>query len=120
VKVGGQPLYKLARQGAPIEVALRQVTLYDLELVAWRRPLLEIRLVCSAGTYVRSLAHDLGEALGCGGHIVALRRTASGDFNLAEAAPLGELSAGNLADWLQPMDQAVAHLPRLDFSADPR
>jgi tRNA pseudouridine55 synthase len=118
VKVGGRPLYKLARQGAPVEAALRPVTIYDLELLAWQPPLLTLRLLCSTGTYVRSLAHDLGQALGCGGHLAALRRTAIGRFTVADAAPLAMLSAESLPGWLRPSDEAVAHLPRLELSAD--
>jgi tRNA pseudouridine55 synthase len=115
IKMGGQPLYKLARQGIEVERPLRQVTIYTLELLQWRPPALGLRIVCSAGTYIRSLAHDLGQKLGCGGHVTALRRTAIGDFSVDDAVPLATLSADNLRHHLLPGDRAVSHLPRLDL-----
>ncbi|MFQ5436292.1 MAG: tRNA pseudouridine(55) synthase TruB, partial [Anaerolineae bacterium] len=71
---------------------------------------------CGSGTYIRSLAYDLGQALGCGGHIVKLRRTAVGDFTEANAMPLAELTDENWQDHLLPMTKAVAHLPRLNLN----
>ena len=117
IKKGGRPLYKLARQGIEVEAPLRTVTIYELQLLSWSAPLLTIRVVCSAGTYIRSLAHDLGQLLGCGGHVAGLRRTAVGAFKVETAVPPAELSAENLADFLQPSEAAVQHLPRLDLSA---
>ncbi len=116
IKRGGQPLYKLARQGQVVELEPRPVTIYQLELLAWHEPDLTLRLVCSAGTYVRSLAHDLGERLGCGGHLVALRRTAVGGFTVDAAANLAHLTADNWRTYLLAPDQAVMHLPRLDLT----
>jgi len=117
IKRGGRPLYKLARQGIEVEIPLRTVTIYELQLLSWATPLLTIRVVCSAGTYIRSLAHDLGQVLGCGGHIAALRRTAVGVFKVETAVPLTGLKTENLFDFLQPSEVAVQHLPRLDLSA---
>jgi tRNA pseudouridine55 synthase len=113
VKQQGQPLYKLARKGIEVERPLRPVTIYDLTLLNWQSPFLELRITCSSGTYIRTLAHDLGEQLGCGGHIVALRRTAVGAFTLDNACPLAELTLENLPQRLLPSETAVAHLPRL-------
>lgn len=113
VKRQGQPLYKLARQGIEVERPLRPVTIYDLTLLNWQSPFLELRITCSSGTYIRTLAHDLGEQLGCGGHIVALRRTAVGAFTLDSACSLDELTPENLPQRLLPSETAVAHLPRL-------
>ncbi|HFE67362.1 MAG TPA: tRNA pseudouridine(55) synthase TruB, partial [Chloroflexi bacterium] len=115
IKRDGQPLYKLARQGKEVERPSRPVTIYNLDILNWQPPLLSLRITCSKGTYIRSLAHDLGEALGCGGHIVALRRTAVGDFTLDTAVPLNDLKPDNLGNYLLPMDTAVSHLPRLDL-----
>ncbi len=115
VKQGGQPLYKLARQGKEVARPPRRVTIYQLDVLEWRPPLLSLRIRCSKGTYIRSLAHDLGEALGCGGHIAVLRRAAVGDFTLATAVPLADLTPDNLKNYLLPMDAAVSHLPRLDL-----
>ncbi|MCP4359680.1 MAG: tRNA pseudouridine(55) synthase TruB [Chloroflexi bacterium] len=113
LKRGGQPLYKLARQGIMVERPPRTVTIYGLELLNYHSPNLTIRVACSSGTYIRSLAYDLGEALGCGGHITALRRTAVGEFTLETAVPLNQLTPESLSDALQPLETAVAHLPRL-------
>ncbi len=115
VKRDGQPLYQAARRDKPLDdLPEREVTIHNLDLLAYEPPLLTLRVACSSGTYVRSLAHDLGAALGCGGHVAALRRTAVGSFTLAEAVPLDALSAENLADHLLPPEAAVAHLPRLE------
>jgi tRNA pseudouridine55 synthase len=118
IKRDGTPLYKLAREGKEVERPLREVTFYDLTLDSWQNPFLIVDAHCSAGTYIRSLAHDLGEALGCGGHIAALRRTAIGDVTVAQAVPLAELDAPQLAARLVPGHMAVAHLPRLTFPAE--
>ena len=114
VKRDGQPLYKRARRGETIDLPEREVTIRALDLLAYEPPLLTLRITSSSGTYIRSLAHDLGAARGCGGHVVALRRTAVGRFTLTEAVPLAELSTGNLAAHLLPPEAAVIHLPRLE------
>jgi tRNA pseudouridine55 synthase len=118
IKVAGQPLSKLARRGREVEPPARQVTSYELELVDWRPPELNIRLSCSAGTYVRSLAHDLGQALGCGAHVVALRRTAIGVFRVGDAIPLAQLTPDSIASRLLPPESAVGHLPPLFLDAE--
>jgi tRNA pseudouridine55 synthase len=114
VKQGGQPLYKRARRGEALELPQREVTIHALELLAYEPPLLSLRVACSSGTYIRSLAHDLGEALGCGGHVTALRRTAVGRFTLAEAEALDALTPESFAARLLLPEAAVAHLPRLE------
>lgn len=118
VKVKGQPLYKLARQGIEVERRPRTVTIHELNIIQYNPPHLEIDLFCSSGTYVRALAHDLGESLNCGGHITALRRTAVGAFTVDTAVPLNQLTAENLASHLQPPDTAVSHLPRLTVTPE--
>lgn len=117
IKQDGQPLHRLVRQGQAVEAPLRAVTIYELELLDYTAPLLQLRAHCSTGTYVRSLAHDLGEALGCGGHIVALRRSAVGDFDVAQAVALDALQPATLETHLLPPETAVAHLPRLELTA---
>jgi tRNA pseudouridine55 synthase len=116
IKKDGQPLYKLARQGVEIERPTREVTIYELTLISWTSPDLELDILCSSGTYIRSIAHDLGQLLGCGGHITALRRTAIGQFSIDTAVPLASLTAENWLEKLQPADVAAAHLPAVEFS----
>ena len=118
IKQNGQPLYKLARQGKEVERQVRHVTITELSVLAWDAPYLTVRVACSSGTYIRSLAHDLGEVLGCGGHITMLRRTAIGDFGVDTAVSLNDLTPENVASYLLPMDTAVSHLPRLDLRAE--
>lgn len=119
VKRDGQPLYKRARRGEDIDgLPEREVIIHALDLLAYDPPLLTLRMSVSSGTYVRSLAHDLGEALGCGGHVVALRRTRVGRFAVADAVALDDLSPLNIADHLRPPEATVAHLPRAEFTPD--
>jgi tRNA pseudouridine55 synthase len=114
VKVQGRKLYKLARQGKEIERASRPVTIHRLDVLEWTLPDLTIEVVCSAGTYIRSLAHDLGQTLGCGAHLIALTRTAAGEFRLEDAYPLEALRAlaqdGRLAEALLPPETALTAL----------
>jgi tRNA pseudouridine55 synthase len=91
LKRGGRPLHRLAREGVTIEREPRTVTIHALELLSFEASLLRLRVECSKGTYVRSLAADLGETLGCGAHLAALRRTRSGPWTIAEAIALEDL-----------------------------
>jgi tRNA pseudouridine55 synthase len=88
IKRDGQPLYKLARRGITVERAPRPVTIYQLALTDWQPPSLTVELTCSSGTYVRALARDLGQQLGCGAHLTGLTRLSSGDFRLNDAIAL--------------------------------
>jgi len=90
-RVGGQRMYALARQGVAVERAPAPVTIASLEVIALRDQEVEIEVRCSPGTYVRAIARDLGEALGVGGHLTALRRTRSGNFGLESAVTLDDL-----------------------------
>jgi tRNA pseudouridine55 synthase len=92
-KQDGVPLYKLARKGREVEREPRFVRVSSFELLRFELPQFDVRLRCSKGTYVRTLAHDLGEKLGCGAHLSALRRTATDRFTVAQAVPLAELQA---------------------------
>lgn len=99
IKKGGVPLYKLAREGKTIEREPRVVRLYDPELLRFEHPEAEFVVSCGKGTYVRTLAHDLGEALGCGAHLSALRRTGSGDYDIEDAYDLEALLELDLDDF---------------------
>jgi len=114
VKRDGRPLYESARRGETIDLPQRDVVIYALDLLAYDPPLLALRVACSSGTYIRSLAHDLGAALGCGGHVATLRRTAVGAFPVAQAVSLEALTPETLAAHLLPPEAAVAHMPRLE------
>lgn len=91
VKVAGKRSYKLARAGRAVELPARRVSLYHFDLIGYRAPELEFRVQCSAGTYIRSVARDLGRDLGCGGTLAALRRTAIGPYRVEQALDLSEI-----------------------------
>lgn len=98
VKQGGRKLYELARAGKTVERAARRVRIDALTLLDWTPPLATLDVVCGSGTYIRSLARDLGENLGCGGHLAALTRTVSGAFRLEDSARLDDLLAAESWD----------------------
>ena len=116
IKREGQPLYKLARQGKTVVRKARRVTIDRLDIVKRVEDDVTLRVGCSTGTYIRSLAHDLGEALGCGGHVVMLRRESVGVFSAETTIPLDLLTPENIQSKLLPIDVAIAYLPRLDLS----
>ncbi|QSQ19223.1 tRNA pseudouridine(55) synthase TruB [Pyxidicoccus parkwayensis] len=121
VKVAGKRLYELARAGEEVERAARHVTVYELVLRDFSADRLQLSVRCSKGFFVRTLAFDLGRALGCGAHLEALRRTHSGPFTLARALPLADLPAlakeGALAPRLVSMADALVELPEVRVSA---
>jgi tRNA pseudouridine55 synthase len=90
-KVGGQRLYKIARRGEKVEAPPKLITVYEFQITAMHLPDVEFRVVCSKGTYIRSLARDLGEKLGSGAYLTALRRTRSGEFSIEDAITIPEL-----------------------------
>jgi tRNA pseudouridine55 synthase len=122
IKRGGQKAYDLARRGQTVTLEARPVEFYALSLAAWQPPDCVLEVHCSAGTYVRSLAHDLGQRLSCGAHLAALRRTASGYSTVAEAVTLADLQAAfGARDWqryLRPADSAVADWPAVPLPAE--
>jgi len=122
VKMNGTPLYKLARQGIEVERSPRTVVVYTMELKSFDGLDLELELKCSRGFYVRGLAHDLGNLLKCGGHVVALRRLVVADLKIEDAVKLAELTAvPDLAvrqKILTPIDDGLSHLPEIRLSAD--
>ena len=119
LKQNGQPLYKLAREGVSVARAPRPVTVYALTLEAWRDDLLVLRIACSRGFYVRTLAADLGEALGCGAHVRELRRTGVGGFRVEDAVTVAQLEAADCPAarqaFLFPTERALAHLPEINL-----
>lgn len=111
--VGGRRLHELARAGIAVERAPRRVRVHAFELIEWVPPRLRVRVTCGSGTYVRSLAADVGEALGCGGHVEALVRTRVGPLRLEDAVPSEVIQQGDaatLAARVLPADRAVTHL----------
>ncbi len=115
IKRGGQKAYEMARRGEAVYLAPRPVTILSLELTQWSGNECILEVHCSAGTYIRSLAHDLGKRLGCGAHLSALRRTASGGLTVADAVTLDGLQAAfTRGDWRRlvlPADAAVPEWP---------
>ena len=100
VKHGGRPLYELARAGIEVEREARPVQIYRLELKYWRPPVATIEVECGKGTYIRSLAHDLGQLLGCGAHLKSLTRLRYGCFHIEDAVSLPQLEEGfRNGDW---------------------
>lgn len=91
VKVGGKPLYKYARKGIEVERKARLIHVYHFKIFEYEAPEAEFAVTCTKGTYIRSLAHELGQLVGCGAHLTELRRTESGRFDLDEATPLEDL-----------------------------
>ena len=118
LKRDGRKYYEYAREGLEIVRTAREVEVRDIVLTSWRAPEVELRVHCGKGTYIRALAEDIGEALGCGAHLAALSRTGAGEFALARALTLdalAELSEAERDAALLPVDALVARLDRLDF-----
>jgi tRNA pseudouridine55 synthase len=118
LKLDGVPLYERARRGETVERRPRKVRIAELELVRFRSPLVDLRVRCSKGTYVRVLAEDIGAALGTGAHLAALRRTASGKFRVEDARTLDQLAAlpeGARQARLLPLAALLDGLPRADL-----
>jgi tRNA pseudouridine55 synthase len=121
IKVQGRRSYDLARSGEEVELAPRKINVYNLELLEWASPEAVIDVYCSSGTYVRSLAHDVGEDLGCGAHLIGLRRTKSGRFSLRDAVPLSKLrdafDKGNWYQYLIPAAEALSEWPAVELTS---
>ena len=117
VKIGGKKLYELARQGKTAERTPRRVTVSRLEVLDRQGDLVRLAVTCSKGTYVRTLCHDIGESLGCGGCMSALRRTRAGTFSLAQAATLEELLARPL-DRLRGIDSLFSDRPAVTAAGE--
>ena len=98
IKIGGVPLYKSARKGEDVPREPRFIRVMSWDLLRFATPHIEFRLRCSKGTYVRTLAHDLGQKLGCGAHLTALRRTGAGPFRVADALTLEQIEAMSIPE----------------------
>ena len=110
IKIDGTPLYKLARKGIEVERKKRFIHLYKFIISEYEPPYAWFKVACTKGTYVRTLAHDLGQALGCGAHLAGLRRTVSGKFNVSDATRLEKLTS------LSPDDLTKRVVPMLQLS----
>lgn len=118
LKRDGVPLYRLAREGVVVEREARDIVIHRIELLRAELPEIELRVRCSKGTYIRVLGEDIGEALGCGAHLIALRREGVADLTLDRSVSLDSLNAADDAsrlDWLLPVDSLLQSLPRLDL-----
>lgn len=122
LKHNGQPLYKLARQGIEIKRKERSVTIFDLDLLDHTSDSITLNIRCSKGTYIRTLAQDIGETLGCGAHLSMLRRTNVEPFDCSKLYTIEELeqlaSTQSLDDTLLPIDSALPDQPALSLSDD--
>jgi tRNA pseudouridine55 synthase len=125
IKHKGTPLYELARQGIEVKIEPRPVTIHAIRLLSWQIPELTVEVHCGPGTYIRALARDLGEALGCGAHLTGLVRTHSGRFSIEEAVEPDEVldrlrghPDRKIDDLLWPVDAALTHLDAFTINAD--
>jgi tRNA pseudouridine55 synthase len=118
-KIRGEPAHRKARRGEKVELEPVEIEIHSLALSRLELPEAELRVACSSGTYIRSLARDLGRALGVGGHLSALRRTAIGPFSLEASVPLSELTErGGIASRIIAPAEALAHLPGLEVGPE--
>jgi tRNA pseudouridine55 synthase len=121
LKHQGRALYEYARQGVTVKRAARAVTIHRIDIVSWQAPLLVIDVTCSKGTYIRTLAEDIGAALGCGAHLAALQRTGSGALSLDQATTIDALAAMTEAERearLLPPDVLLAGWPEVGLPDD--
>jgi len=116
LKMGGRPLYSLARRGIMVERARREVTIHGMEITGFSLPFVEVKISCSKGTYIRSLCNDIGETLGMGAHITSLQRTRIGRFRIEDSITLDELqespATGNA---FVNIDDALGHLGEISL-----
>ena len=122
VKVKGKKAYENAREGEEVDLEPRMIQVYSLELLEWAPPEAVLDVYCSSGTYVRSLAHDLGNDLGTGAYLIGLRRTKSGSFTLRDAVPLRQLQdaflTGEWYRYLIPAAEALSDWPSIELDAE--
>jgi len=120
IKLQGRKAYDMARNGEEVDIEPRKINVYNLELLEWDPPEAVVDVYCSSGTYVRSLAHDLGEILGCGANLIGLRRTKSGQFALRDAVALRKLQeAFTTGDWYKyviPAAEALGDWPSIELT----
>ena len=123
IKVNGKKLYEYAREGKDVEIPVRQVTIHGIRLLGWQGPRqpFTFEVICSRGTYVRAICHDLGQDLGCGACMSSLVRTNTCGYSLEQAIPLEDLrsmKAEQIEALLDPPETAVSHLPRLELGEE--
>ncbi len=122
VKVNGKKAYEMAREGKEVELEPRIIQVHHLEVLEWATPEVVIDVHCSSGTYIRSLANDLGEALGCGAYLVGLRRTKNGRFSLRDSVPLRKLKeafeAGDWYKYLIPAAESLSDWEAVELNPD--
>lgn len=119
LKVDGKRAYSLAREGKQVKLEPRPIVVHEIELIRYEFPILELRIVCGSGTYVRSLGRDLGESLGCGAVMTGLIRTAIGSFALGDASRTEDFtSADQIAAMVTPLGTGVSELTRVVVDAD--
>jgi tRNA pseudouridine55 synthase len=122
IKLSGKPMYEFARQGQTIERKPRSIQIHSLKIIGFDAPMLELDIICSKGTYIRSLAEDIGMALGCGGHVWALRRTAVGSFGIDQAVTMATLENQPETDrdvFLRPLDTLLDAWLKVRLPLDP-
>jgi len=112
VKIGGQPLYKMARKGESIDRAARKITVDSFEVISVTNEILKARIACSGGTYIRSLANDLGAAVGCGAHLVGLRRTHLGLFDTQSSTCIENAAVARVI----PLREALKPMPLIELN----
>ena len=117
LKVNGQKLYDLARKGKTVERQPRPITIHELTLLSMEADGIHLRVRCSKGTYIRTLCKDIGEALGCGGCMAALRRVTAGEYTIAESVPLERLlETETPEDFLRPVDSMFRNFPGVELT----
>jgi tRNA pseudouridine55 synthase len=116
VKMGGRPLYKLARKGIDIERPEREIYIYKIDLISFTHPYIDLKVVCSKGTYIRTLCDDIGKALGAGAHMVSLKRTRVGRFIIEDSESLEEF--GHKGAACHTMDSVLSHLGEIVLDSD--
>ncbi|MRR30775.1 tRNA pseudouridine(55) synthase TruB [bacterium] len=120
IKIKGRKAYEMAREGEEFDLQPRKINVYSLELLEWAPPEAVVDVYCSSGTYIRSLANDLGKMLGCGAHLVGLRRTKSGRFTLRDAVPLRKLREsfddGSWYQYVIPAAEALSDWPSIELT----
>lgn len=122
IKVDGKRLYELARQGKEVERKTRPVTLYEIEILKMELPMVSVRVLCSKGTYIRTLCHDIGQKLSCGAVMTSLKRTASGIFTIDSALTLAQIESvrdkGELDSVMISVDEVFKNLPALVMTGE--
>jgi len=118
LKVKGRRAYDMARSGEEFELPERMVTIYEIELLSWKNPLLEIRTRVSSGTYIRSLAREIGEELGLPASLSALTRTRIGRFEINDALPLDNITIEGIRESMIPIEELLSHLPQAEVSEE--